>query len=56
MAAKVKAQAMDDFVKALLVLKSAIAARQAGGSKVSQARSSQCGPGHARALRLCLRQ
>lgn len=42
-AAKVKAQAMDDFDKALSVLKSAIDARRAGDSKVSQARASQCG-------------
>jgi hypothetical protein len=39
-AAKVKAQAMDDFDKALSVLKTAIDARQAGDSKVSQARAS----------------
>ena len=42
-AAKVKAQAMDDFDKALSVLKSAIDARQAGDSKVSQARASESG-------------
>jgi hypothetical protein len=42
-AAKVKAQAMDDFDKALSVLKSAIDARQAGDSKVSQARATECG-------------
>jgi hypothetical protein len=42
-AAKVKAQAMDDFDKALSGSKSAIDARQAGDSKVSQGRASECG-------------
>ena len=43
-AAQVKAQTMDDFDKALSVLKSAIDARQAGDCKVSQARATQVDP------------
>jgi len=42
-AAKVKAQILDDFDKALSGLKSALDARQAGESKVSQARASEFG-------------
>jgi hypothetical protein len=43
-AAKVKAQAMDDFDKALSGSKSAIDARQAGDSKVSQGRATRGPP------------
>ena len=42
-AAKVKAQVMDDFGKALAVFKAAIDARQAGDTKVSQARATESG-------------
>jgi hypothetical protein len=42
-AAKVKAQAMDDFDKALAVFKSAIDVRQAGDTKVSEARATESG-------------
>jgi hypothetical protein len=42
-AAKVKAQVMDDFDKALGSFKSAIDARQAGDAKVSQARATESG-------------
>ena len=42
-AAKVKAQVMDDFDKALATFKSAIDARQAGDTNVSQARATESG-------------
>ncbi len=42
-AAKVKAQVMDDFDKALALFKSAIDNRQAGDTKVSQARATESG-------------
>jgi hypothetical protein len=42
-AAKVKAQVMDDFDKALAAFKLAIDARQAGDTKVSQARATEFG-------------
>jgi hypothetical protein len=42
-AAKVKAQAMDDFDKALAIFKAAIDARHAGDVKVSQARATESG-------------
>ena len=42
-AAKVKAQVMDDFDKALAVFRLAIDARQAGDTKVSEARASESG-------------
>ena len=42
-AAKVKAQALDDFDKALAAFKLAVDARQAGDTKVSQARATKSG-------------
>ena len=42
-AAKVKAQALDDFDKALAAFKLAVDARQAGDTKVSQARATESG-------------
>jgi hypothetical protein len=42
-AAKVKAQVMDDFDKSLAAFKSALDAREAGDTKVSQARATESG-------------
>ena len=42
-AAKVKAQLMDDFDKSLAAFKSALDAREAGDTKVSQARATESG-------------
>jgi hypothetical protein len=42
-AAKVKAQVMDDFDKSLAAFKSALDAREAGDTEVSQARATESG-------------